>query len=105
MLTVYAGNRRESLPSTSVLEALRAHLSSAGPGDYFSLLNYIEETPAIDAGLQSIRIYLRDATRARRRPDMVLVFCIRPASCTRVALTRASSFKYAPDEVDLADSR
>jgi hypothetical protein len=60
MLTVYAGNKAAS--SGSVTEALQHHLSTIKPGDYLALLAYIEETPEIEAGLQSIRASLRDAT-------------------------------------------
>ena len=60
MLTVYAGNK--AAPSGSVTDALHHHLSRIKPGDYLALLAYIEETPEIEAGLQSIRTSLRDAT-------------------------------------------
>lgn len=64
VLTIYADKRmRFALASDSTLNALRAHVSSARPGDYFALLNYVEETPAIDSALQSIRTRLRDSTR------------------------------------------
>ncbi|HYE13179.1 MAG TPA: hypothetical protein VD968_01925, partial [Pyrinomonadaceae bacterium] len=63
-LTLYADDEtRAALPSGSLLESLRAHLSRAGAGDYIALLNYIEETPEHDALLQKIRTRLRDATR------------------------------------------
>jgi hypothetical protein len=63
-LGVYAdGNTREALPSTSIIDALRAHLTTAKPGDYIAFLNYFEETPEFDAKLQEIRTYLRDATK------------------------------------------
>ncbi len=51
------------LPSSSVLEALRAHLARAGAGDYIALLNYIEETPENESIIQQMRTHLRDATR------------------------------------------
>jgi transaldolase/glucose-6-phosphate isomerase len=51
------------LPSTSVLDALRAHLARAGAGDYIALLNYIEETPENESIIQQMRTHLRDATR------------------------------------------
>ena len=63
-LGVYAdGNTRETLPSTSVTDALRAHLATVKPGDYIAFLNYFEETSELDAKLQEIRTYLRDATK------------------------------------------
>jgi transaldolase/glucose-6-phosphate isomerase len=63
MLTVYGdGERHTHLPPSSVADALRAHLAQANAGDYIALLNYIEETPPIDAAIQSIRTALRDAT-------------------------------------------
>lgn len=53
----------ESLPSSSVSDALRAHLATIGPGDYLAFLNYVEETPEIDNELEKLRIHLRDATK------------------------------------------
>jgi transaldolase/glucose-6-phosphate isomerase len=64
-LTIYADDAtRAALPSSSVLEALKAHLSRAGAGDYIALLNYIEETPEHEAVIQQLRTHLRDATRS-----------------------------------------
>jgi transaldolase/glucose-6-phosphate isomerase len=51
------------LPSSSVLEALRAHLARASAGDYIAFLNYIEETPENESIIQQMRTHLRDATR------------------------------------------
>ncbi len=63
-LTIFAeGHTREALPATSVTDALRAHLATVKQGDYIALLNYIEETPAIEARLQEIRTLLRDTTK------------------------------------------
>ena len=63
-LTIFAeGHTRETLPATSVSDALRAHLATVKQGDYIALLNYIEETPAIEARLQEIRTLLRDTTK------------------------------------------
>lgn len=63
-LTVYASERSlDSLPASSVEDALRAHLASLRPGDYIAMLAYIEETPEIESTLQSIRAHLRDTTR------------------------------------------
>jgi glucose-6-phosphate isomerase len=63
-LGVYAdGNTREALPTTSIIDALRAHLATAKPGDYIAFLSYFEETLEFDAKLQEIRTYLRDATK------------------------------------------
>jgi transaldolase/glucose-6-phosphate isomerase len=65
VLTVYADERRRALlPSSSVTDALRAHLAAVKPNDYIALLNYIEETPEHEAVIQGIRNHLRDATRA-----------------------------------------
>lgn len=62
-LTIYADDRtRAELPSSSVADAVKAHLASAGAGDYIALLNYIEETPEHEAVIQAIRTHLRDAT-------------------------------------------
>lgn len=64
VLTIYADDQtRKLLPSTSVLEALRAHLVRVKSRDYIALLDYIEETPEIEATIQAMRTYLRDATQ------------------------------------------
>jgi hypothetical protein len=64
LLTIYADKKTlEVLPATSVKDAIRAHLGSVKPGDYVALLNYIEETPVIEATVEAIRTHLRDATR------------------------------------------
>ena len=63
-LAIFAeGHTRETLPATSVSDALRAYLETVKQGDYIALLNYIEETPAIEATLQAIRTLLRDKTK------------------------------------------
>jgi hypothetical protein len=63
-LTVYADDEtRAALPSSSVADAIKAHLSRAGAGDYIALLDYIEETPEHEALIQATRTRLRDATR------------------------------------------
>src|SRR5215212_465234 len=63
-LTIFAeGKYLETLPSTSVTDALRAHLSQVKAGDYLAMLAYIEETPDHEAVIQEIRNHLRDATR------------------------------------------
>ena len=63
-LRVHADDKTVAvLPSSSVLEALRAHLARAGAGDYIAFLNYIEETPENDSIIQQMRTHLRDATR------------------------------------------
>jgi transaldolase / glucose-6-phosphate isomerase len=64
MLTVYADDQTAALlPSASVQEALRAHLARVKTHDYIALLDYIEETPKIEATVQAIRAHLRDVTR------------------------------------------
>jgi transaldolase / glucose-6-phosphate isomerase len=64
VLTVYTDDQtRGLLPSTSVLEALRAHLASVKTHDYIALLDYIEETPEIETVVQMIRTHLRDVTK------------------------------------------
>lgn len=62
-LTVYAGGKtgEPSVPN-SVGEALRAHCAKIKAGDYVALLAYVEETPEIEAVLQTMRTILRDAT-------------------------------------------
>jgi transaldolase/glucose-6-phosphate isomerase len=63
-LTVHADDKTvASLPSSSVLDALRAHLARAGAGDYIALLDYIEETPENESIIQQMRTHLRDTTR------------------------------------------
>lgn len=75
-LTVYTGETNDQAgagattdqagaraTTASVREALRAHCAKVKPGDYVALLAYLEETPQIEAELQSIRARLRDATR------------------------------------------
>jgi hypothetical protein len=63
-LTIYADDAtRDALPSGSMLEALKGHLSRAGEGDYIALLNYFEETPDNERLVQQLRTHLRDATR------------------------------------------
>lgn len=64
VLSLYASKRSQpSLPQTSVAAALKAYLSAVKAGDYVAFLDYIEETPEIEATLQSIRVHIRDATR------------------------------------------
>jgi transaldolase/glucose-6-phosphate isomerase len=63
-LTVRADEKTvAALASSSVLDALRAHLARVKAGDYIALLDYIEETPENDAIIQATRTHLRDATR------------------------------------------
>jgi transaldolase/glucose-6-phosphate isomerase len=63
-LTVRADEKTvAALPSSSVLDALRAHLARAHAGDYIAFLNYIEETPENEAIIQATRTHLRDASR------------------------------------------
>ncbi len=63
-LTVYVDSEtRTSLPAGSVAEALRAHLGTAKPHDYFALLSFIEETPEIEAAVVETRARLRQLTK------------------------------------------
>jgi transaldolase/glucose-6-phosphate isomerase len=63
VLTIYADEKaRALLPTSSVTDTLRAHLSQVKPGDYLAMLAYIEETPDHEAVIQEIRSHLRDAT-------------------------------------------
>lgn len=63
-LTVHADEKTvAALPSTSVRDAVRAHLARVGAGDYIALLDYIEETPENESLIQDMRTHLRDATR------------------------------------------
>jgi glucose-6-phosphate isomerase len=62
LITIYsedAGN----LSATSTLQAVRSFLASVKAKDYIALLNYTEETAAIDEELQKIRSTLRDTTK------------------------------------------
>ena len=64
VLTIYADEKTSTqLPTSSVADALRAHLARVKAGDYIAMLDYIEETPDHDALIQAIRTNLRDATR------------------------------------------
>src|SRR5882672_7661431 len=60
-LSVYAGS--EAGASGSVREALQKHCAKIKAGDYVALLAYVEETPEIEAAMQSIRTEVRAATR------------------------------------------
>ena len=63
VLAIFADDQtRAMLPSTSVLEVLRGHLARGKTHDYIALLDYIEETPEIEAVIQTIRTHLRDVT-------------------------------------------
>ena len=63
-LTVRADDKTvTALPSSSVPDALSAHLARAGAGDYIALLDYIEETPENESIIQQMRTHLRDTTR------------------------------------------
>jgi transaldolase / glucose-6-phosphate isomerase len=61
-LSVFTDQTAVTLSSTGVSKALSEHLARVNRGDYISLLVYVEETPEIEATLQTIREYLRDAT-------------------------------------------
>jgi glucose-6-phosphate isomerase len=62
-LSVYAGGAAGDAPgSISVREALRAHCAKIKTGDYVALLAYVEETPQIEAAMQTVRATVRDAT-------------------------------------------
>ncbi|HEX8774880.1 MAG TPA: bifunctional transaldolase/phosoglucose isomerase [Pyrinomonadaceae bacterium] len=58
------GDKGTPSQTAAVGDLLKEHLSKVGPGDYIALLNYIEETPEIEATIQAIRTHLRDATHA-----------------------------------------
>ncbi|HLM58008.1 MAG TPA: bifunctional transaldolase/phosoglucose isomerase [Pyrinomonadaceae bacterium] len=63
-VTIYADDEtRAELPSGSAVEALRAHLQRAKPGDYVALLNYFDERDEHERLVQQIRTHLRDVTR------------------------------------------
>jgi glucose-6-phosphate isomerase len=62
-IAVFADMKDEALPTSSLLDLLRAFLSKVKTGDYLALLSYVEETSAIEAELMKIRSTLRDATR------------------------------------------
>ena len=61
-LRVYAGGEAGASGTDSVREALRAHCAKIKAGDYVALLGYVEETPEVEAGMQTIRERVRDAT-------------------------------------------
>ncbi len=63
-LTIYTDDRtRELLNAESLVEALSKHFARLRDRDYIALLDYIEETPPVEATLQAIARHLRDATR------------------------------------------
>jgi transaldolase / glucose-6-phosphate isomerase len=59
-ITVYTAE--QATESRSVEEVLVAHIAKAVHGDYVALLVYLEESPEIDAALQTLRTTLRDVT-------------------------------------------
>ncbi|MGI9065148.1 MAG: bifunctional transaldolase/phosoglucose isomerase [Pyrinomonadaceae bacterium] len=61
-LTIYGARDEPAAASASVAEVMAQHVAGIKPGDYIAVLAYVEETPEIDAALQSIRTTLRDAT-------------------------------------------
>jgi glucose-6-phosphate isomerase len=60
-LKVYGGG--EGNAKVSTLEALRVHCAKIKAGDYVALLAYVEETPEIEAEMQTIRRQMRNTTR------------------------------------------
>ena len=62
-ITIYAGGAAGDLPNTSTFDAIRAHLGTVKEGDYVALLDYVEETDAIEAAIQNLRTLLRDKTK------------------------------------------
>jgi hypothetical protein len=66
-LTVYADDKINSGVAAgagkSVPDIVHQHLARTKPGDYLAVLAYVEETPEIDAAIQSVRASLRTATR------------------------------------------
>jgi glucose-6-phosphate isomerase len=62
LITIYSEDDG-NLSATSTLQAIRSFLVSVKANDYIALLNYTEETTAIDEELQKIRSTLRDTTR------------------------------------------
>lgn len=59
-IAVYTGG--EGKAATSISEALRGHCERIKPGDYVAVLAYLEETPEIEAALQTIRTNISTAT-------------------------------------------
>jgi len=47
-----------------LVDVLRAHIATAGPGDYIALLAYLDMDGTREAEFQRMRILLRDKTRA-----------------------------------------
>lgn len=62
VLTLYAEGDHPQLPSSSVLDALRAHLAEIKSGDYVALLDYIEETKETNELIQTLRGVIRSRT-------------------------------------------
>jgi transaldolase/glucose-6-phosphate isomerase len=64
-LAVFADAKNtEALKGASLTEVLRAHFGRVQPGDYVGLLAYIERDDATRAALQTMRLLLRDRTKA-----------------------------------------
>lgn len=59
-LTIYGAG--EAMAGEADL-VMKQFLGSVQAGDYIALLDYIEETPAVEARLQKIRLFLRDSKR------------------------------------------
>ena len=49
--------------ASSLVQAVAAHLSRVGPGDYVAINAYLERTPAVHEALQRIRAVIRDTKR------------------------------------------
>ena len=56
-------NRQALKGASSLVQAVAAHLSRVGTGDYVAINAYLERTPAVHEALQSIRALIRDKKR------------------------------------------
>ena len=65
-ISIYANTESAGVVkgADSLAEALRRHLDTLGPKDYFALLAYIEQTDAHDAALNAMRARVRDKKHA-----------------------------------------
>ena len=59
-MTIYGAD--DASEAGSVGQVISDQLGTIRPGDYVAFLNYVEETPQIDALFQRLRTQLRDAT-------------------------------------------
>ncbi len=81
-----AAEPEDVLRARATSTASRAHLASAGPGDYVAFCAYLVRTPERDAALtRSCGSPVAPLARTRRPSGTARASCIRRDSCTRAA--------------------